>query len=244
VAPLRAIACGFQLGSAVTLRFSDQIGLVRATRTASGGMRSYGPHEVLRLQRVLVYRQLHVPLEQIGRILADELDPRAALEQQRRSLVDEQVRIADVIEAIDRALRFFATEGRTTMTTRDAGDLFAAFDTAAIESEAQERWTAEAERSRDAIDAMSDSDKQQAQSEHEERLRLLAALAEEGVAPSDPRTLAIVGAMHAAISVMWTPDRAAFTQLGTQLATQPDSRAVLERVSAKLPDFVASANAE
>ncbi|MDQ0540943.1 DNA-binding transcriptional MerR regulator [Curtobacterium flaccumfaciens] len=228
--------------TARTLRFYDEIGLVNPAGTTPAGMRYYGPDEVLRLQRVLVYRQLQVPLEQIGRILADEVDPRAALEQQRVALLGEQARVADVLASVDRALRFLTKEG-TTMTAHDAGDLFTGFDTTAIDSEAQKRWTAEAEQSRDAISGMSDTAKKQAQADHEDRLRRLGALADDGTSPSDPRTLAVVQEMHTAMSSMWTPDRAAFEQVGKQLATQPESRVVLERVSAKLPGFLPEAYA-
>ncbi len=201
--------------TARTLRFYDEIGLVNPAGTTPAGMRYYGPDEVLRLQRVLVYRQLQIPLERISRILADE---------------------------VDRALRFLTKEG-TTMTTHDAENLFTGFDTTAIDAEAQQRWTAEAEQSRDAISGMSDAAKEQAQTEHEDRLRRLGALADNDISASDPRTLAVVQSMYTAMSAMWTPDRAAFEQVGKQLATQPDSRAVLERVSAKLPAFLPEAYA-
>lgn len=229
--------------TARTLRYYDEIGLVNAAGTTTSGMRYYGPDEVLRLQRVLVYRHLQVPLEQIGRILSDEIDPRGALEHQRAALLNEQARVTEVIESVDRALRFLAQEGRPTMTEHEAGSLFAGFDTSAIDSEVQKRWPAEAEQSRDAIDAMSDTDKQQAQAAHEDRLRRLAALAEDGATPSDPRTLAVVGEMHEAMRAMWTPDKAAFTQVGNQLASQPDSRAVMEQISVTLPDFLTAAYA-
>lgn len=228
--------------TARTLRFYDEIGLVRPAGTTPAGMRYYGPDEVLRLQRVLWYRQLQVPLERISRILADEVDPRAALEQQRTALMDEQARVADVLASVDRALRFLTKEG-TTLTTHDTENLFTGFDTTAIDAEAQQRWTAEAEQSRDAISGMSEATKEQAQREHEDRLRRLGALADNDISPSDPRTLAVVQNMYTAMSAMWTPDRAAFEQVGKQLATQPESRAVLERVSAKLPAFLPEAYA-
>lgn len=194
------------------------------------------------MQRVLAYRQLQVPLEQIGRILADEVDPRAALEQQRTALLDEQARVADVLASVDRALRFLTKEG-TTMTAHDAEKLFTGFDTTAIDAEAQHRWTVEAEQSRDAISGMSDAAKEQAQTEHDDRLRRLGAFADDDISPSDPRTLAVVQEMYTAMSAMWTPDRAAFEVVGKQLAAQPESRAVLERVSAKLPGFLPKAYA-
>jgi len=43
---------------------------------------------------------------------------------------------------------------------------------------------------------------------------------------------------------MWTPDRAAFAQAGEQMATQADSRALLERLSPALPTFLRDAYAE
>lgn len=52
-----------------------------------------------------------------------------------------------------------------------------------------------------------------------------------GAAPADARAQAVVDEMYQATTSMWTPDRAAFAQVGEQMATQADSRALLERVS-------------
>jgi DNA-binding transcriptional MerR regulator len=229
--------------TARTLRFYDEIGLVEPAGKNASGMREYGADEVLRLQRVLVYRQLHVPLERIAQILAGELDPETALRQQREMLLLERGRLSELIGSVDHALRSFITKGTTNMTAEDAPDLFHGFDTTAIEADAQRRWAEQADASRAAIQGMTPEDARTAQLAHEERLRRLGTLADEGASPDDPRAQAVVAEMHRAMQAMWTPDEAAFTEVGEQLAAQPESAAVLARVTPALPAFLREAYA-
>lgn len=48
-----------------TLRYYDEIDLLKPARINSSGYRIYGPNEVDRLQQILFYRELDVPLETI-----------------------------------------------------------------------------------------------------------------------------------------------------------------------------------
>ena len=50
-----------------TLRYYDQIGILKPTRINSSGYRIYGLAEVDRLQQILFYRELGISLEQIDR---------------------------------------------------------------------------------------------------------------------------------------------------------------------------------
>src|SRR5690242_16911586 len=52
-----------------TLHHYDQIGLVRPSGRTSGGYRQYGPTDLDRLHRVLSYRELGLPLDDIQSIL-------------------------------------------------------------------------------------------------------------------------------------------------------------------------------
>ena len=56
-----------------TLRYYDGIGLLRPGRSRENDYRLYGPEDVDRLQQILLYRALGLPLEEIRRIL-DEPD--------------------------------------------------------------------------------------------------------------------------------------------------------------------------
>ena len=54
-----------------TLRWYDQIGLLKPGRVAENGYRRYGPAQVDRLQDILYYRALGVELAQIRACLDD-----------------------------------------------------------------------------------------------------------------------------------------------------------------------------
>ena len=74
--------------SARTLRYYDQIGLLRPARVNPSGYRIYGREEVDRLQQILFYRELGVKLSKIKEILAaPSFDAIQALQEHREKLL-------------------------------------------------------------------------------------------------------------------------------------------------------------
>ena len=53
-----------------TLRYYDEIGLLRPTFTGENGYRYYDADCLLRLQQILFFRELEVPLKDIQRIIS------------------------------------------------------------------------------------------------------------------------------------------------------------------------------
>lgn len=53
-----------------TLRFYDEINLLKPARVASSGYRIYGQDEVDRLQQILFYRELDFSLKDINKLLS------------------------------------------------------------------------------------------------------------------------------------------------------------------------------
>lgn len=101
-----------------TLRYYDQIGLLAPLRTASGGCRVYGPREVDRLQQILFYREMDVPLGEIGRLLdAPGYDPEAALRTHLSSLRQERRHLDALIGCVEQTIS--ALKGETTMTDQE-----------------------------------------------------------------------------------------------------------------------------
>ena len=81
-----------------TLRWYDQIGLLKPSRTAESGHRYYGPAEVDRLQDILYYRALGVGLSQIKACLDDPaFDRLAALRSHLAALEAERARLDGLI---------------------------------------------------------------------------------------------------------------------------------------------------
>lgn len=62
-----------------TLRHYEQIGLLLPSRTGAGGIRHYDSAAVVRLQRILILRELGLSLPRIADVLAGQQDPRTAL---------------------------------------------------------------------------------------------------------------------------------------------------------------------
>jgi DNA-binding transcriptional MerR regulator len=118
------------------LHHYDEIGLLVPRARSEAGYRLYDDEDLLRLQQILISRELGLPLEEIRRSLDDpRFDRRAALRAQRRELEARASKTAGMIRAVDGALA--ALEGEATM---DAKDLFEGFDPARYEAEAERRW--------------------------------------------------------------------------------------------------------
>lgn len=87
------------------LHHYDQIGLLRPAFLGANGYRYYGEEELLRLQQILIHRELGIPLGDIAAILdAPGFDRLAALAAQRDRLAAEARRYAQLVRTIDRTI--------------------------------------------------------------------------------------------------------------------------------------------
>ena len=84
-----------------TLRWYDQIGLLKPSRVAESGYRYYGGAEVDRLQDILYYRALGVELARIKEYLdAPSFDRLAALRNHLVALEAERERLEQLIRSV------------------------------------------------------------------------------------------------------------------------------------------------
>ncbi len=106
-----------------TLRWYDEIGLLKPGRVAPSGYRYYGPEQVDRLQDILYYRALGVELAHIRECLDDPaFDRLAAL---RRHLADLQARKAQLEKLIASVEQTIGCEERKEIMSDQ--EKFAAF---------------------------------------------------------------------------------------------------------------------
>jgi len=122
-----------------TLHHYDAIGLLVPGGRTTAGYRLYTEADLLRLQQILIGRELGLPLEEIRQSLDDPgFDQKAALLDQRQRLHDRARQAEAMIRAIDTALAALdcsATTGEIAMA-----DLFDGFDPSRYEEEARHRW--------------------------------------------------------------------------------------------------------
>jgi len=87
------------------LHHYDEIGLLKPASIGRNRYRYYGQEELLRLQQILLHRELDIPLHEIGAILDNPaFDQLEALKQQRAKLAQEAKRYARLARTIDRTI--------------------------------------------------------------------------------------------------------------------------------------------
>jgi len=118
-----------------TLHHYDEIKLLVPKTRTRAGYRLYNDEDLLRLQQILIGRELGLPLEDIRHSLDDpHFDRRKALLAQKKQLLKRASQTETMIRAIDAALAVLE-ERNTDMT-----EIFGGFDPARYEEEARERW--------------------------------------------------------------------------------------------------------
>ncbi|MCK8488368.1 MerR family transcriptional regulator [Paenibacillus sp. MBLB2552] len=101
-----------------TLRYYDEIGLLKPARTSSSGYRIYGQREVDLLQQILFYRELGLSLEDIRSIVTDPgFDGARALREHRNQLLDKRKQLDALIANVEKTMA--SQEGRITMSDRE-----------------------------------------------------------------------------------------------------------------------------
>ena len=92
--------------SARTLRYYDEIGLLKPSRVTEAGYRYYGPNEVALLQQILFYRERGFELKTIQRVLYDkDFDMLKAMEEHLRALEDRRAETEALIATVKKTIQ-------------------------------------------------------------------------------------------------------------------------------------------
>ncbi|KWX72901.1 MerR family transcriptional regulator [Paenibacillus riograndensis] len=101
-----------------TLRYYDEIGILRPARINSSGYRIYGQAEVDRLQQILFYRELGLSLEGIKELVtAPSFDGARALREHHEKLLQRKQQLEMLILNVEKTLA--QAEGRITMSNEE-----------------------------------------------------------------------------------------------------------------------------
>ncbi|SHI69382.1 MerR family transcriptional regulator [Lutispora thermophila] len=104
--------------SSRTLRYYDEIGILKPARINSSGYRIYGQKEVDRFQQIMFYREMDMSLEDIKRILdSPAFNEADALRDHRIKLLEKRQQIDKLIENVEKTIAFL--EGRINMSDKE-----------------------------------------------------------------------------------------------------------------------------
>lgn len=127
-----------------TLRHYGSVGLLEPSRVGSNGYRYYDQDSLVRLQRILLLRELGLGLPAIAEVFAGQQDTAGALRTHLRLLEQERERIGRQILSVRTTLR--KTEGGEALM---ASEVFDGFDHTQYKDEVEQRWGKEAYASGD-----------------------------------------------------------------------------------------------
>ena len=122
-----------------TLRHYGEIGLLPPSRITDNGYRHYNQAALVRLQRILLLRELGLGLPVIADILDRQESAAAALKTHVHWLRSEQERLARQIASVERTISAL-NKGGTIM----AEHMFDGFDHTQYKDEVEQRWGKEA----------------------------------------------------------------------------------------------------
>jgi DNA-binding transcriptional MerR regulator len=101
-----------------TLRYYDEIGILKPARINSSGYRIYGQKEVDLLQQILFYRELGVSLEDIQKIVTDpSFDGASALKEHREKLLEKRAQLDRLIANVEKTIKH--SEGGISMSNKE-----------------------------------------------------------------------------------------------------------------------------
>jgi len=217
-----------------TLHHYDNIGLLVPSARSEAGYRLYSEDDLLRLQQILLGRELGLPLEAIRRTLDDKaFDREKALLEHRNRLLARAEQTEAMILSVDRALETLKGERKM-----DARELFGGFDPAKYETEVERRW-GDTDAYREAArrtGRYSRGDWERIRAEDASLMNSLAEKLAEGAGPGDEGVLALAErhrlhidrwyypcshSMHVGLAEMYVADdrfKARFEQHGEGLA--------------------------
>ncbi len=212
-----------------TLRHYDDIGLLTPAWTGPDGRRHYGHTELLRLQHILVLRELGTGLDRIASIV-DSDDPSttiALLRDHLAGLTAQRERYARLAATVARTID--SLERGQPMTT---AHIFDGFDHERYEPEARERWADDAvDRANASWQGLGEDGKRRHMRTDREIVEALGAAVRVGFAADSAEVQDIVAKHHAWLSEIWIPDAAAYRSLTQMYVDDERFRAHYDEVA-------------
>jgi MerR family transcriptional regulator, thiopeptide resistance regulator len=222
-----------------TLHHYDQIGLLKPESVGDNGYRYYGEKSMLRLQQILFYRELDLPLDEIKKIMERrDFDVLSALENHRLELRKRIGRLENLIETVDKTILHM--KGENTMSPKG---LFEGFS-----EEEQERYAKEAENLYDP-EIVRESNRKWKGYSVEKKQAIMAEgkqvyLDMIAIMPKGANSLeaqAIVERWRKHMDYFWTPELEQLSALATGYVDDPQFRANFDKMHPQLAEFMRDA---
>ncbi|GAA2247125.1 MULTISPECIES: MerR family transcriptional regulator [Kitasatospora] len=225
--------------TARALRHYDQIGLLRPAFVGGNGHRYYEDGQLLRLQQILLLRELGLGLTEIGGILSAQVDELELLRSHHQRLVEERKRLDTLARTVARTiveLQRTRKEGTMPEINRPE-NLFEGFDTARIDADLRTdfpEWAEQAERLA-ASTTLAEAERGQ-----RERTAVMVRMAEfmvAGTPVTDPEVQAEIDGQYRAFTEVRPVSAEEFRAIGRSVVDNDHWRAAYETIATGLAEY-------
>jgi DNA-binding transcriptional MerR regulator len=221
-----------------TLHHYDEIGLLKPSSVGGNGYRYYGEAALYRLQQILFYRELEVPLDEIRRILdRPDFDVLAALESHRTALQAEAERVEKLIRTIDLTTQHL--KGKVSMSDQQLFRGFSEEEQEKMAAEAEQQWGESVRASNARWKHYPAVKKQRIMDEGNALYTDMIGAMPEG--PSSPKVQAIVKRWHDHMQYFWSPNDEQLLALAKGYNDDPRFLANFEAMKPGLAAFMREA---
>ncbi|MFD6390021.1 MerR family transcriptional regulator [Nocardia sp. NPDC060259] len=225
-----------------TLRHYDERGLLPPAGIRSNGYRFYEQEQLLRLQQILVLRELDLGLDAIAAILDRQTDRVQALRDHYTRVIRERDRLTRVAQTLARTIEELERqEGTAGMVEINRPEnLFEGFDPSRYESEVLDDFPDQQqarERSKRFTDSLSAEETVRMQRETTAAMIRMAELMASGTVVSDRSVQAEIDVAYQLIRPTWNPDADAFKKLARTYLDDPAHTVNFDRIAPGLAQY-------
>ncbi|HEX5807808.1 MAG TPA: MerR family transcriptional regulator [Anaerolineales bacterium] len=222
-----------------TLHHYDAIGLLKPSRVGDNGYRYYGEESVLRLQQILFYRELGIPLEDIKKIMGRrDFDVLGALYSHKEALQKQVTRLNRLIQTVDNTINHL--KGKTVMSDKAYFEGFSEAEQEKYAAEAEQMYDPETVReSNRKWKAYSAAKKESIMAEGKAIYTDMIAAMPRGA--ESPEVQAIVERWRRHMDYFWTPKLDQLLPLVNGYNDDPRFRANFDKMHPELAGFMRDA---
>lgn len=220
-----------------TLHYYDEIGLLPPTAKSPAGYRLYTYDDLLRLQQIMVFKELNLSLDEIQKIMNDlEFRLEDVLKSHRNTIEKRMEQFRKLLTTIDKTLA--SIHNHTPMSDHDIYEGFTPEQASEYRKEAAERWGEDEVRSSEnRIKKMSKEQWNAVKAEGDAITQKLAEFMNNGLEPASPEVQECIARWHKFLENFYPVSEERLRGLGEMYVADERFKAFYEKYAKGLAEF-------
>lgn len=223
-----------------TLHHYDKIGLLKPSKRTDAGYRVYREKDLLKLQQILLYREVEMPLDRIKAVINKAgFDMIKALENHKKCLIERKQRTKVLIRTIDKTINSLKEES-AMLKDEELYEGFSKEEIKAIKKEVKEKYDPKmVKESYQNVARLSKPEFNNLKKEGEDITKEMALLL--GSDPAGEKAQKVIAKHYNYLHNFYKPNYEMYRGLGDLYVTDGRFRAYYEKFGKNLADFMKEA---